>query len=186
MNSKERIVSTLSHRQPDKVAIDFGATATTGIHVLAIERLRDYYGLNKHPVKVIDPYQMLGEIEPDLQEVLGVDVIGAWGKNNIFGIANENWKEFNTFWGQEVLLPGNFNTRTDENGDLLMFPQGDMSVPASGRMPKTGYFFDAIIRQQPIDDANLNPEDNLEEFVYITDEELKYWDILTESSLKII
>ena len=184
MNSKERLVATLSHRQTDKVVIDFGSTATTGIHVLAIERLRDYYGLNKHPVKVIDPYQMLGEVEPDLQEVLGVDVIGAWGKNNIFGVANENWKEFNTFWGQEVLIPGNFNTRTDEKGDLLMFPQGDMSVPASGRMPKTGYFFDAIIRQQPINDALLNPEDNLEEFVYITDEELKYWDILIGSSLK--
>jgi hypothetical protein len=184
MNSKERFISTLHHRQPDKVAIDFGSTATSGIHVLAVERLRDYYGLNKHPVKVIDPYQMLGEIEPDLQEVLGVDVIGAWGKNNIFGIANENWKEFNTPWGQKVLVPGNFNTRTDENGDLLMFPQGDMSVPASGRMPETGYFFDAIIRQQPINDAELNPEDNLEEFLNVTDEELVYWEMLIESSLK--
>ena len=184
MNSKERIVSTLRHIQTDKVAIDFGATATSGIHVLAVERLRNYYGLNRHPVKVIDPFQMLGEIEPDLQEVLGVDVIGVWGKNNIFGFANENWKEFNTLWGQKVLVPGNFNTRTSEEGDLLMFPQGDMSVPASGRMPKTGYFFDAIIRQQPINEEALNPEDNLEEFVYITDEELKYWEILTESSLK--
>ena len=184
MNSKERIVSTLRHIQTDKVAIDFGATATSGIHVLAVERLRNYYGLNRHPVKVIDPFQMLGEIEPDLQEVLGVDVIGVWGKNNIFGFANENWKEFNTLWGQRVLVPGNFNTRTGEEGDLFMFPQGDMSVPASGRMPKTGYFFDAIIRQQPINEEALNPEDNLEEFVYITDEELKYWEILTESSLK--
>jgi hypothetical protein len=184
MNSKERIVSTLRHVQTDKVAIDFGATATSGIHVLAVERLRDYYGLNRHPVKVIDPFQMLGEIEPDLQEVLGVDVIGVWGKNNIFGFANENWKEFNTLWGQKVLVPGNFNTRTGVEGDLLMFPQGDMSVPASGRMPKTGYFFDAIIRQQPINEGELNPEDNLEEFVYITDEELKYWEMLTESSLK--
>jgi hypothetical protein len=184
MNSKERIISTLNHKQTDKVAIDFGATATSGIHVLAVKKLREYYGLDRHPVKVIEPYQMLGEIEPDLEEVFGVDIIGAWPKNNIFGFANENWKSFKTFWGQEVLVPGNFNTRTGKNGDLLMFPQGDMSAPASARMPKSGYFFDAIIRQQPINEAELNPEDNLEEFVYITDEELKYWEMLIESSLK--
>jgi hypothetical protein len=184
MNSKERIISTLNHMQTDKVAIDFGATATSGIHVLAVEKLREYYGLDKHPVKVIEPYQMLGEIESDLAKVLGVDIIGAWPKNNIFGFANENWKGFKTFWGQEVLVPGNFNTRTDKNGDLLMFPQGDMSALASARMPKSGYFFDAIIRQQPINEEAMNPEDNLEEFVYITDEELKYWEILIESSLK--
>lgn len=183
MNSKERIISTLNHRQTDRVAIDFGSTATSGIHVLVVEKLREYYGLDRHPVKVIEPYQMLGEIEPDLEEVLGVDIIGAWAKNTIFGFANENWKGFKTFWGQEVLVPGNFNTRTDINGDLLMYPQGDISASASARMPKSGYFFDAIIRQQPINDAELNPEDNLEEFVYITDDELKYWEILIESSL---
>jgi Uroporphyrinogen decarboxylase (URO-D) len=184
MNSKDRIISTLSHRQTDKVAIDFGATATSGIHVLAVERLRGFYGLDRHPVKVIEPYQMLGEVETDLQEVLGVDVIGAWGKNNIFGFANENWKGIKTFWGQEVLVPGNFNTKTDEKGDLLIFPQGDIMVPASAKMPKSSYFFDAIIRQQPINDKELNPEDNLEEFVYISDEELKYWEMLIESANK--
>jgi hypothetical protein len=184
VNSKERFKSTLNHKPTDKVVIDFGATVTSGIHVLSVEKLREYYGLDKHPVKVIDPYQMLGEIEPDLQEILGVDVIGAWGKYNIFGIANENWRGFRTFWGQDVLMPGNFNTRINENGDLLVFPQGDMSAPASGKMPKNGFFFDAIIRQQPLNEAEMNPEDNLEEFVYVTDEDLKYWEILTESAVK--
>jgi len=184
MTSKERLNATLNHKQPDRIVIDFGATATSGIHVLAVERLREYWGLVKHPVKVIEPYQMLGEVETDLQEVLGVDVIGAWGKNSIFGFANENWKEFKTFWGQEVLVPGNFNTKTGENGDLLMFPQGDISVPACARMPKASYFFDAIIRQQAINDARLDPADNLEEFVYVTDEDLKYWEILSENALK--
>jgi hypothetical protein len=49
-----------------------------------------------------------------------------------------------------------------------------MTVPASARMPATGYFFDAIIRQKLIDDDNLNPEDNLEEFEQINSETLDY------------
>lgn len=39
-------------------------------------------------------------------------------------------------------------------------------------MPADGYFFDTIVRQEPIQDDRLNPQDNLEEFAPITDEEL--------------
>ena len=51
-----------------KVVVDFGSTAVTGIHVLIVEKLREYYGLEKRPVKVIEPYQMLGEIDEELME----------------------------------------------------------------------------------------------------------------------
>jgi hypothetical protein len=56
-----------------------------------------------------------------------------------------------------------------------MYPEGDTSVPPSGMMPKSGYFFDALDRQQPIDDSTLTVEDNLEEFGRITEPELEYW-----------
>jgi hypothetical protein len=56
-----------------------------------------------------------------------------------------------------------------------MYPEGDTSQPPSGMMPKSGYFFDALNRQEPIDDSNLTVEDNLEEFGYITENELEYW-----------
>jgi hypothetical protein len=176
MNSKERVLTSINHQQPDKVAVDFGATPVTGIHVLAIENLRKHYGLEQKPVRVIEPYQMLGEIEDDLMEILGIDVIGLSPGNNMFGIKNYGeLKEFKTFWGQTVLLPEDFNTTIDENGDLLIYPEGDTSASPSGKMPKTSYFFDAIIRQDPIDEVNLNVEDNLEEFDPISDEDLAYW-----------
>jgi hypothetical protein len=176
MNSKERVRASINHQQPDKVAVDFGATPVTGIHVLAIENLRKHYGLEQKPVRVIEPYQMLGEIEDDLMEILGIDVIGLSPGNNMFGIKNYGeLKEFKTFWGQTVLLPKDFNTTIDENGDLLIYPEGDTSASPSGKMPKTSYFFDAVIRQDPIDEVNLNVEDNLEEFDPISDEDLAYW-----------
>ena len=48
-------------------------------------------------------------------------------------------------------------------------------MPPSGRMPKGGYFFDAIIRQEPIDEDQLNPEDNCEEFGLLSDADLAYY-----------
>lgn len=176
MNSKERVITSLNHQQPDRIAVDFGATPVTGIHVLAIENLRKYYGLEQKPIRVIEPYQMLGEIDAELMDILGVDVIGLSPSNNMFGIKNHGeLKEFKTFWGQTVLLPKDFNTTLDDNGDLLIYPEGDTSVPPSGKMPKTSYFFDAVIRQEPIDEGSLNVEDNLEEFNPISNEDLLYW-----------
>jgi hypothetical protein len=174
-SSRENFLKTINHKQPDKVVVDFGSTAVTGIHVLIVEKLRTYYGLEKKPVKVVEPYQMLGEIEPDLIQAMDIDVIGLFSAKNMFGVPNENWKVHKTLWGQEVLFPGSFNYTYNSNGDILMYPEGDTSVPPSGMMPKTGYFFDALDRQKPIDDSNLKVEDNLEEFSHVTEEELSYW-----------
>ncbi len=191
MNSKERILTTLNHQQPDKIAVDFGGTPVTGIHVLAIENIRKHYGLEQKPIRVIEPYQMLGEIDDELMEILGVDVIGLSPGNNMFGIKNYGeLKEFKTFWGQTVLMPKDFNTTIDENGDLLIYPEGDTSVGPSGKMPKSSYFFDAVIRQEPILESMLDPEDNLEEFDPISEEDLAYWkaevDNVKDSSKAII
>jgi hypothetical protein len=175
MNSKQRIKSALDHKSTDRIPVDFGGTPVTGIHVLAIEGLRDYYGLEKRPVKVIEPYQMLGEIDDELKDILVVDTIGLSSKKNMFGITQENWKEFRMPWGQVVLLPGEFNTTTDGDGNLLIYPEGDLEAPASAKMPASGYFFDAIIRQEPIDENELRVEDNLEEFKPISDMDLIYW-----------
>jgi hypothetical protein len=173
--SKENFIRTINHQQPDKVVVDFGSTAVTGIHVLIVEKLREYYGLEKRPVKVIEPYQMLGEIDSELINLMEIDVIGLVSAKNMFGVPNEGWKVHKTLWGQEVLFPCNFNYTYNSNGDILMYPEGDTSQPPSGMMPKSGYFFDALNRQGPIDDSNLKIEDNLEEFGHITKEDLAYW-----------
>jgi len=174
-SSKQNLLKTINHQQPDKVVVDFGSTAVTGIHVLVVEKLRDYYGLEKKPVKVIEPYQMLGEIDTDLLSAIGIDVIGLYGPKNMFGVPNENWKVHKTIWGQEVLFPHEFNYTYTTNGDILMYPEGDTSEPPSAMMPKTGFFFDALNRQEPIDDDNLKVEDNLEEFTPISESELNHW-----------
>ena len=174
-SSKQNFIKAINHQQPDKVVIDFGATSVTGIHVLIVEKLREYYGLEKKPVKVVEPYQMLGEIDSELIKAMDIDVIGLFSAKNMFGVPNEDWKVRKTLWGQEVLFPGTFNYTYNENGDILMYPEGDTSVPPSGMMPKSGYFFDALDRQKPIDDAKLTVEDNLEEFGKITEPELVYW-----------
>jgi len=173
--SRENFIKTINHVQPGRVVVDFGSTAVTGIHVVIVEKLREYYGLEKRPVKVIEPYQMLGEIDPELIREMNIDIVGLLGEKNMFGIKNSNWKVHRTPWGQEVMFPGDFNYTRNDNGDILIYPEGDASVPPSAMMPKSGYFFDALDRQEPVDDSNLRLEDNLEEFSLISDHDLEYW-----------
>jgi uroporphyrinogen-III decarboxylase len=173
LTSRERLASTLNHKQPDRIPIDFGGTAVTGVHASCVAELRDYYGLEKRPVRVHEPFQMLALLDDDLKDAMGIDVTSIFARNTMFGFPAERWKRW-LFNGLEVLVPGDFNITVDERGDTLIYPEGDMSVRPSGRMPKGGYFFDCIIRQQPLDEGLLNPEDNFEEFVAIPQDDLDH------------
>ena len=176
MTSRERLQRALNHQQPDRVPVDFGSTAVTGMHAGTLTRLRRaLLGEPPHPVKVIEPYQMLGEVDEPLRRALGIDVVGLIPRTTLFGFENQNWKPFQLFDGTAVLVPGDFNTTQNAEGDLLIYPTGDVTAPPSGRMPKGGNFFDAIIRQPPIDEDHLDPADNLEEFGLFSAEQLQWY-----------
>ena len=115
---------------------------------------------------------MLALIDEDLRAAMGVDVVGVRAQHHV-RVPSERCKNWN-FNGLEVLVPGDFNTTIDARGDTLIYPEGDTSVPPSGKMPRYGYFFDSIIRQEPIDDRALNPADNTEEFQPIAQAELDH------------
>jgi hypothetical protein len=178
MTGRERVLKALSYEPVDRVPVDLGGTLGTGAHVSVIANLRRALGLDEPgtPVKVVEPYQMLGEVAADLRDLLWIDTVNLPGPRNHFGFADENWKPWKTFDGTNVLVPEKFNTEPEPNGDIHQYPEGDKSVPASGRMPKGGYYFDDIIRQGPIDDSKLRPTDNLEDFAQISDEDLETYE----------
>jgi len=175
MNSKERVLAALAHRQPDRIPVDFGGTAVTGIHVSCVAALRDHFGLPTRPVKVHEPYQMLGWIDEDLKQAMGIDVEGVFPRKTMFGFPNLAWKEWRLPGGLEVLVPLQFETTLDPNGDILIYPEGDRTAPPRGRMPHDGYFFDTIVVQEPVDDDHLNLADNLEEFTLVSDEDIQHF-----------
>jgi hypothetical protein len=180
MTSRERLARALDHQEPDRVPVDFGSTGVTGMHHAIVTALRDRCGLEKRPAKIHEPYQMLGLVEDDLQRALGLDVEGVFGAETLFGFRNEDWTPFLLDDGTEVLVSTHFQTTQDTNGDTLIYPKGDRSAAPSGRLPKGGFFFDTIVRQPPLNEAALDPADNLEEFGPITDRDLDYFEAETK------
>lgn len=176
MTSRERLAATLDHQEPDRLCVDFGAGFQTGMGAGAVHRLRQaLFGKSNHRVKIIESYQMLGEIDEELRQALGLDVVGVHGPGTMFGFKNEDWKPFTMFDGTPVLVPGDFNVTPAPDGGWHIYPEGDTTVPPSGWMPQGSYFFDSTRRQEPLDESRLNPADNCEEFGAVSDEEVRHF-----------
>ncbi len=175
MNSLEKFGKAMSFEE-GPLPVDFGANPVTGIHCSVVEGLRDYYGLEKHPVKIACPYQMLGIIEPDLKDAMGIDTESLWGPKNMFGTRqDDHWKEWKTWWGQTVLISGDLEISETKGEGFYAYAGGDTSYPPSGYMPDSSYFFDSTHRHKEVDEADMDWHDNVEEFQPVTDQTLDYY-----------
>ncbi len=175
LTPRQRLTLTLEHKDPGRVVVDLGSTAITGISANALSRLRDALGLEKRLVRINEPFQLLGEVEEDLRQALHIDVVGVSNDVTTFGFVNRGWKNWTLPSGLPVLVPEGFNTTVNERGETFIYPQGDMSVPPSGKMPSGGFYFDNITRGESSfdkEDASAR-EDFKDDFGVYTDEQLR-------------
>lgn len=176
MNGRERLRAALQHKETDRPPIDLGATWVTSISASAYSRLRRALGFPPGPVKMHEPLQLLGDVDDDVRAKLGIDVVGVWPQGTIFGYKNIGWKPWTLQDGTDVLVSTQFETTTDVNGDILIYPKGDRNALPSGRLPQGGFYFDAIVRQEALDMDALDPADWAEQFSVFSDEELAYFE----------
>ena len=76
MNSRQRVLVTLQHQEPDRVPFDLGSTAVTGIHTRAYAALRAHLGLDPGDPTIAETTQQLARVESDLANCLEVDAGG--------------------------------------------------------------------------------------------------------------
>ncbi len=175
MTSRERLNAALNHRQPDRPPLDLGSTTVTGISAVTLDKLRKALKLEERQVKIQEPFQLLGDVEEDVRQTLGVDVVGIWGRKNIFGFENNNWKDWALPGGVNVLVGGDMALSQDTNGDYLMHPCGDFSTPPSARLPKDGYYFDNITRTAGYDEERSRGRDDFcEDFGVMEEIDLQF------------
>ncbi|HML20554.1 MAG TPA: uroporphyrinogen decarboxylase family protein [Aggregatilinea sp.] len=96
MNSRERILTTLNHQEPDRVPLDLGSVQVTGIHAVAYRALREALALPPEEIALCDTIQQLAAPSEDLLERLGVDTRG------LFPLNSHNWnvveEEAGEYW----------------------------------------------------------------------------------------
>ncbi|MBN1394607.1 MAG: hypothetical protein JW959_06260 [Pirellulales bacterium] len=85
MTSRERILKTLKHEEPDRVPFDMSATQVTAINNTAYARLREYLGLPPAEPMTMDVVQQVCVPHDDVMQKLGIDSRG------LFPLVSVNW-----------------------------------------------------------------------------------------------
>ena len=172
MTPRERIRRVVNRQSVDRIPLDLGSTTVTGISASVLYRLRKALGLEEKPVRVIEPWLMLGLVDDDVRKALGVDTVGLWRRKNNLGLQHKGWTPWTMMDGTPVEMSGGFAVDYLPDGSAVTYPQGDKSVPPSLKMPKTGYFFDGIPRAAPFDENDLDAvRDFKEQFTVFSDED---------------
>ncbi|MDO4617137.1 MAG: uroporphyrinogen decarboxylase family protein [Lachnospiraceae bacterium] len=173
MTSRERIQATFAHKQPDKVAVDFGGMSCSMINSQVLAELRDYYGLEKRLPKINDMSTMTAFVEPDLLDCMGGDVQQLYNYGDTYGHINTEWKEWE-YRGTPILIPSNCIVKEDGVGGYYVYPEGDDSVEPSGHMPANGFYFDNLTRTPEFDEDEGDPADNVEDYMPVSDDQIAF------------
>jgi uroporphyrinogen decarboxylase len=73
MNSRERLIAALNHREPDRVPIDLGGTPTSTISIKALENLKNHLGL-KGKTRLMSSIFLTAYPDDEIIKRFGVDV----------------------------------------------------------------------------------------------------------------
>jgi len=135
MTSRERILTALDHREPDRIPVDLGGTVVTSIALSTYAALRDHLGLPKKPVRVMETVQQIAWADEDVLDLFGVDVIPVFanpaaGYSPVFVDEGERGDSFKDEFGATLRRP-----RRGLYYDWQEFPLAEPSIEAMERMP---------------------------------------------------
>lgn len=79
MSSRKRILTTLEHKEPDRVPLDLGGVAITGIHTKAYQNLLSLIGIDEK-IEVLRVRPQVAKISRQVLNILEVDTRGIFTK----------------------------------------------------------------------------------------------------------
>ncbi|GAB4441806.1 MAG: uroporphyrinogen decarboxylase family protein [Anaerolineae bacterium] len=137
MTSRERVLASIAHQQPDRVPVDLGATPSSGISTIAYHNLKEYLGLTGGHTRVYDVVQQLAQPEDDILARFGVDVIDV---GRAFNTRDQDWYDITLLTGQQVQFPAWFKPVDNGTGGWDAFAPDGTRIAT---MPnKIATFFD--------------------------------------------
>lgn len=136
MTARERVLASVEHREPDRLAVDLGSTPSSGISAVAHANLVRHLGLRDQRTRVYDVVQQLAQPSDELLDLMRIDAVDI---GRTFDAADEDWKPMTLPSGIDVQIPAWFHPVQQENGAWEAF-SGDGVRIAS--MPLGANFFD--------------------------------------------
>jgi uroporphyrinogen decarboxylase len=135
MTSRERVLTALNHREPDRIPVDLSGHRSSGIAAIAYAKLRHHLGLPQKPIRVYDPVQQLAIVDEDVLQSFGVDTVEL-GRG--FAWEDKHWAEWVLPNGTPCLMPAWALPQPDGADWVLRSPSGRIIA----RMPEGVLYFE--------------------------------------------
>jgi uroporphyrinogen decarboxylase len=135
ITSRERILTALSHREPDRVPIDFSGHRSSGIAAMAYPKLREFLGLAPKPIRVYDVVQQLAIVDEDVLDRFGVDTIEL-GRG--FALDDDSWSPWTLPDGTACLVPSWTGLERDDGRWIIRSKTGKVLA----HMPEGVLYFE--------------------------------------------
>ena len=113
MTSRERTLSAIAHREPDRVPVDLGATPSSGISAVAYGNLKRHLGLDRGQTRVYDVVQQLAEPEDEILDRFQIDAIDL---GRTFNTNPADWRPVTLFDGSAATYPRWFQPEPTADG----------------------------------------------------------------------
>ena len=168
MNSRQRIIETINHREPDVLPIDFGGMRSTGINIKAYKNLKNYLGIKEGTIKLYDVFQQLAEPELKVVDHLGGDVVQLHRLSPAFNIRIDSWKESIQPDSSVYMVPKTYDPVSNKKGELMIIQDGKLIA----KMPDGGLYFESV----DVPYANAKTFEDIDNIpiARMTDEEAEY------------
>lgn len=137
MNSRERVLATIAHKQPDQVPVDLGSTPSSGISAIAYSNLLKAIGRTDLPVQIYDVVQQLAQPDMSIIDRFGVDVLDI---GRAFNTDEKDWHETILANGDKAFYPIHFNPVKQADGSYHCYDEDGKRLLAL--MPQGATFFD--------------------------------------------
>lgn len=109
MNPRDRLLVALNHEEPDRIPIDIGQSAVTGITKIAYKNLLEYLKKGDRRITIHDIIQQLATIDEDILEEFGVDIRGYFMDDasdwELLINEDKNYSYFTDVWGIVWRMP---------------------------------------------------------------------------------
>lgn len=102
MDSRNRVICSINHNEPDRIPIDLNGHRSSGIAVQAYVKLRDFLGLPESKLYVYDIIQQLALVEDDVIAIVGADVLEV---GHDFYKNKEYWQDWCLHDGTKCKIP---------------------------------------------------------------------------------
>ena len=138
MTSRERVLSAIAHREPDRVPLDIGSTPSSGISAIAYNNLKKHLGLTEGHTRIYDVVQQVAEPEETILDRFGADVIDI---GRAFNDKDSDWYDVTLADGSAGQYPAWFRPEKQADGSWIA-KDGEGAI---ARMPVGATFFDQAV-----------------------------------------